>query len=61
MIKAPKIRSLPDILSIAEIERLTGATRKLRYRVFVLATYSMGLPLGEALALPVGDAPRQGP
>jgi len=55
MIRAPKIRSLPDILSVAEIERLIGAARKLRYRVFVLTTYSMGLRLGETLALEVGD------
>jgi integrase len=55
MIRAPKIRSLPDILSVAEIERLIGAARKLRYRVFVLTTYSMGLRLGETLALQVGD------
>jgi len=55
MIRPPKIRSLPDILSVAEIERLIGAARKLRYRVFVLTTYSMGLRLGETLALEIGD------
>ena len=55
MIKAPQIRSLPDILTVAEVEQLIGATRKLRYRVFLLATYSMGLRLGETLALQVGD------
>lgn len=55
IIKAPKIQSLPDILTVAEVERLIGATSKLRYRVFLLATYSMGLRLGETLALQVGD------
>lgn len=55
MIRAPKVRSLPDILTLAEIERLIGSARKLRYRVFVLTTYSMGLRLGETLALEVGD------
>ena len=55
LIKAPQIRSLPDILTVAEVEQLIGATRKLRYRVFLLATYSMGLRLGETLALQVGD------
>ena len=55
MIKAPKVHSLPDILTLAEVEQLIGATRKLRYRVFLLATYSMGLRLGETLALQVGD------
>jgi len=55
MIKAPRIRSLPDILTVAEVEQLIGTTRHLRYRVFLLATYSMGLRLGETLALQVGD------
>lgn len=55
IVKAPKIRSLPDILTVAEIEQLIGATRKLRYRVFLLTTYSMGLRLGETLSLQVGD------
>jgi integrase len=55
IIKAPKIQSLPDILTLAEVEQLIGATCKLRYRVFLLTTYSMGLRLGETLALEVGD------
>ena len=55
IIKPPKIQSLPDILTLAEVEKLVGATRKLRYRVFLLATYSMGLRLGETLTLQVGD------
>jgi integrase/recombinase XerD len=59
IIKAPKVHSLPDILTVAEIEQLIGATCKLRYRVFLLATYSMGLRLGETLALQVGDVDGQ--
>ena len=55
IIKAPKIKSLPDILTVGEVEQLIGATRKLRYRVFLLTTYSMGLRLGETLSLQVGD------
>lgn len=55
IVKAPKVRSLPDILTLSEVEQLIGATRKLRYRVFLLATYSMGLRLAETLALQVGD------
>ena len=55
IVKAPKIQSLPDILTVNEVERLIGATRKLRYRVFLLVTYSMGLRLGEALALELAD------
>lgn len=55
IVKPPQIKSIPDILTPVEIERLIGATRKLRYRVFLLTTYSMGLRLGEALSLEVGD------
>lgn len=38
MIKAPKVHSLPDILTLAEVEQLISAIRKLRYRAFLLAT-----------------------
>jgi integrase/recombinase XerD len=55
IIKVPQARVLPDILTVAEIERLIGATRHLRYRVFLLTTYSMGLRLSETLALQAGD------
>ncbi len=55
IIKAPKVYTIPDILTPAEIEQFIGATRKLRYRVFLLTTYSMGLRLEEALSLQVGD------
>lgn len=59
MIKPPKISTLPDILTLAEVEQLIGATRKLRYRVFFLTAYSMGLRLEEALSLQVGDIDAQ--
>ncbi len=55
IVKPPQVKSIPDILTPAEVERIIGATRKLRYRVFLLTTYSMGLRLGETLALQVGD------
>ncbi len=55
IVKPPQVKTLPDILTAGEVEMLIAATRKLRYRVFLLTTYSMGLRLGEALALQVGD------
>nr|WP_228721432.1 tyrosine-type recombinase/integrase [Desulfosediminicola ganghwensis] len=55
IVKPPKIKSIPDILTHKEIERILGATQKLPYRVFFLTTYSMGLRLEEALSLHVGD------
>jgi integrase/recombinase XerD len=59
IVKAPKVQSLPDILTIDEIEHMIAATCKLRYRVFLLTTYSMGLRLAEALSLQVGDIDAQ--
>jgi len=59
MIRPPKVQALPDVLSIEEIARLVAATRERRYRIFWLATYSMGLRLGETLALQVGDIDSQ--
>ncbi|MCD6186296.1 MAG: hypothetical protein J7K84_11045 [Deltaproteobacteria bacterium] len=53
IVKPPKVKTIPDILTPADVEQLIGATRKLRYRVFLLTTYSMGLRLGEALSLQV--------
>jgi integrase/recombinase XerD len=55
IVKPPKVRTIPDILTPDEIERIIGKARKLRYRVFLLTTYSMGLRLGETLTLQVGD------
>jgi integrase len=59
IIKPPKIQTIPDILTIDEVKRVIGATRKLRYRVFLLTTYSLGLRLEEALSLQVGDIDAQ--
>jgi integrase len=55
IIKPPKITTIPDILTPDEIEQLISKTRKLRYRVFLLTTYSLGLRLEETLSLQVGD------
>lgn len=55
IVRPPRVKTIPDILTPAEVERLINATRKLRYRVFLLTTYSMGLRLGETLSLQVRD------
>ncbi|MCH8136281.1 MAG: site-specific integrase [Proteobacteria bacterium] len=55
IVKPPQKTVLPDILSVKEVEDLINGTRELRYQVFLLTTYSMGLRLGEALNLRIGD------
>jgi|GEM_PF-5867361 len=54
-----KVQSLPDYLTPNEVERIILAMRKLRYRVFLLSTYSMGLRLCETMALQVSDIDAQ--
>lgn len=55
IVKPPQVRSLPDILTVDEIARLIDTTREARYQSYILTVYSMGLRLGEALNLKVGD------
>lgn len=59
IVKPPQNKVLPDILSVKEVERLVNGTRELRYQTFILTAYSMGLRLGEALNLRVGDIDRE--
>jgi len=55
IIKPPLVKTIPDILTREEIALLIHSTQKLRYRVFLFTTYSMGLRLQEALSLQIGD------
>lgn len=55
IVKPPKIKTIPDILTPSEIERIIATARVLRYRVFILLTYSLGLRLEESLTLQVSD------
>lgn len=55
IVKPPKKKVLPDILTLKEIERLINGTRELRYQTFILVAFSMGLRLGEVLNLQIGD------
>jgi len=55
LIKPPKTKRIPDILTIDETQHLFRTTKKLSYRVLFFTLYSMGLRLGEGLRLEVGD------
>lgn len=55
LVRPPRIKSLPDVLTPSEIAAIVLATREPGYRSFWLATYSMGLRLSETLHLQVGD------
>jgi site-specific recombinase XerD len=55
LIKPPRAKRLPDIVTVDEAAKLFGATNRLSYRVFYFTVYSLGLRLGEGLRLKVGD------
>lgn len=55
IVRPPQVKTLPDVLTLRELERLLNGTRELRYQTFILTCFSMGLRLGEALNLRVGD------
>jgi integrase/recombinase XerD len=59
LIKPPRTKRLPDIVTIEEAAALFKATHKLSYRVFYFTIYSLGLRLGEGLRLEVGDIDAQ--
>jgi len=55
IVKPPQTKPLPDILTLKEIERVINGTHELRYQTFILVAFSMGLRIGEALNLKIGD------
>jgi integrase/recombinase XerD len=59
IVKPPQVNHLPDILTPAEVSMVISLTHKLRYQVCFLTLYSMGLRLGEAVSLQIGDIDSQ--
>ena len=55
IIKPPNSRSLPDVPTREEVQRLINSVYRLRYHMYFFTIYSMGLRLGEGLALEIGD------
>lgn len=52
----PKVpRTMPVVLSRGEVESLLGAIRSRKYRVLIMATYSGGLRVSEAVRLETRD------
>lgn len=59
LVKPPKVQRLPDIVTVEQAQCLFAATRILSYRVLFFTLYSLGLRLGEGLALTVADIDAQ--
>lgn len=55
IVKPPQVKSIPVVLSLSEVQLLVHSARQLRYRVFIVVTYTLGLRLSEALNLQLRD------
>lgn len=55
IVRPPRVYRIPDIPTQEEVRQVINAVRKLRYRVFLLFVYSLGLRITEGLAVEVND------
>ena len=55
IIRPPRVHRLPVIATREEVHLLINTVRKLRYRVFFIVVYSLGLRISEGLDLEVTD------
>jgi len=54
-VRIPKQRTLPDVLTSDEVQRLIATVRTVHNRTYLWTVYSCGLRLNEGLHLEVGD------
>ncbi|MFC5077820.1 Tyrosine recombinase XerD [Vibrio thalassae] len=59
IVKPPRTQTLPDVMTPSQVATLISHTHQLRYQVFFLTLYSMGLRLVEGLNLTVNDIDAQ--
>ena len=55
IVQPPRIKTLPDILTVEEVDRVIGAIDKFRYRACLFTIYSLGLRLSEGVNLRISD------
>ena len=55
LVRSPREKKLPVVLSVAEVGQILGYVRRIKYRVCLGTLYSCGLRLKEGLHLQVAD------
>ena len=55
LIRPPRERKLPVVLSITEVRQILGCIRRLHYQACLSTIYSCGLRISEGVRLQVGD------
>ena len=58
LVRSPREKKLPVVLSVAEVGRILGRVHRMKYRVCLGTLYSCGLRLKEGLHLQVADIDR---
>ena len=51
--------ALPEVITRSQVQQIIDACRTIRMKTFVWTTYSLGLRIGEAVSLQVGDVDSQ--
>lgn len=55
IVKPPQVKRIPDILTVKQVSDVINQTKQLRYQVFFITLYSLGLRLSEGLNLTIHD------
>jgi len=55
IVRPPKVKRLPDVLTVEEVDRIMSLLDQFRYRVCLFTIYSLGLRLNEGVTLKVED------
>lgn len=61
LVRSPSPRTLPTVLTRAEVARLLAVIREERFRMVLRLIYACGLRVSEAIALEVSQIKRDGP
>ena len=55
IVRPPRVKKIPDILTVSEVSQILAQTELLRFRVVLFAIYSMGLRVSEGVNIRVAD------
>ena len=55
IVKPPRVKKIPDVLSISEVSQVLACTELLRFRVVLFTIYSLGLRVSEGVNIRVAD------
>ena len=57
--KLQRVKTLPEVITQQQVFQIIDACKTLRMKTFIWTTYTLGLRIGEAVALQIGDLDSQ--